>query len=168
MVDTCIPLFYYETSEHETEAVRRIERLSHRIKTLTAQLPSKYETVSGFLLPEGSKTGPQYRSAMCVLDVVFANEPATPRDAVNALTAWYFHIKKVPFLPSDFATLTAIRDLLWERLQPFVAMGCSLNTPKMHCCAKIAQTLHLFGSSVRVSTDAYERAHKAHKAVYQR
>ena len=110
---------------------------------------------------------------MHVLDIALAAEPKTIRVAAQALCAWYWHVKKVPYKESDYATLKELTGLLWPRLQKFQGFGMSfakpnLAKPKIHCAAKIDRTIRLFGSYEHVSTDAYERAHKAHKAVFSR
>ena len=164
-----IPQFQLQQQLSEAEAVRQLQRLSKRVEVLTKQVPG-LETVRGMLnLEGGSRTGSQYRSTMHVLDLAFVDEMETMRDAVNALLAWYWQAKKVPFLPADYETLQQLRDILYERLRSLaLAAGSSMNTPKVHCCAKIASIIRQFGTYQHVSTDSFERAHKAHKAVFQR
>ena len=163
-----IPSFYHELNDHATDAEHQLAVLSTRTQQLTKQIPT-IETIRGFFMAGGSKTGCQYRAAMQVVDVVFLDQHVTVRNAVNALVAWYAHIRKTPFMPADYIELEAIRNILWQRLLAFPQDGSwSMNTPKIHCCSKIATTLELFGTCRHTSTDAYERAHKAHKAVYAR
>lgn len=185
-VHTLLPA-YYCSKGTKAVADRRLETLSHHLYKLTNQMPD-VETVRGFLLPEGAKMGAQYRyglrfpymyrcsrvmtfrdrSAMHVLDVVLAHEDNVVRDSCNALTAWYWHVKRVPFRAEDYETLEDLTKRLWETLKPFQLLGCSIATPKMHCCAKLKGTVSEFGTCEHVTTDCYERAHKAHKAVFLR
>ena len=165
---TCIPAFILVlTGNNEAERDRRVEALSVRIRDLTKQIPT-IETVHGIMVGVGAKTGSQFRSVMHVVDVAFVDQHETARNVINSLTAWYWHVRKCPFLPGDYAILQRLRDNLYRDLQPFAGMGCSVGTPKVHCCLKIANTMRRYGAARHVSTDAYERAHKAHKAVYQR
>ena len=165
---SCIPAFYLMLAhDNKAERDRRLGKLSVRIRILTKQVPT-IETVHGMLVDTGAKTGSQYRAVMNVLDIVFLDQHETVRTLVNSLTAWYWHIRKSPFLPADYATLHQMRDKLYAALQPFAGLGCSVGPPKVHGCMKIAVTMQRFGAVRHVSTDAYERAHKAHKAVYQR
>lgn len=142
-------------------------KLSDRVQRLTEQIPH-VETVRGLFANEGSKTGSQFRAAMHVLDVTLMKAPEEVLRAANALTAWYWHVRKAPFFPEDFVTLRHLTTALWGSFEPFAVMGCPIQTPKMHCCGKMAETIALFGTCEHTSTDSYERAHKAHKAVYQR
>lgn len=105
---------------------------------------------------------------MRVVDIVFIDQHETARNVVNSLTAWYQCVRKCPFLPEDYAKLELLRNDLHRDMQPFAGMGCSIATPKVHGCMKIANTMREFGAARHVSTDAYERGHKAHKAVYDR
>lgn len=166
---TYLPRFYLEMQPGQNEAgcLRELSRLSKRVEDLTSQLPN-VETVRGMFSGEGSKTGSQYRALMHVMDLALADQHETIVDAVSALTAWYWLIKKSPFTPDDYGMLLRIRNLLWSRLHPFHLMGCPMATPKMHCCSKMEQTMTTFGTVEHVSTDSYERAHKAHKAVSAR
>ena len=165
---TCIPaLFLVLSGNVEAERDRRVEKLSVRIRDLTKQIPT-IETVHGILVGVGAKTGSQFRSVMHVVDIAFVDQHETARNVINSLTAWYWHVRKCPFLPGDYAILTRLRDNLYRDMQPFAGMGCSIGTPKVHGCMKLATAMRRYGAIRHVTTDAYERAHKAHKAVYQR
>ena len=168
MLVTCIRAFALVMAGGiDAERERRVEMLSGRIRDLTRQIPD-IETVNGIMMAVGAKTGSQFRSVMHVVDIAFADQHETSRNVINSLTAWYWHLRKCPFLPGDYATLRRLRDNLYRDLQPFAGMGCSIGTPKVHGCMKMATTMRRYGAVRHVSTDAYERAHKAHKAVYQR
>ncbi|MCG3771087.1 MAG: hypothetical protein JW384_02267 [Nitrosomonadaceae bacterium] len=105
---------------------------------------------------------------MHVLDVVMNDEDDTLKNCAYALMGWYWHIKKVPFHDSDSRTLQALAERLHACLQAFVSFGCSLSFPKYHCARKIAVIIANFGPYQHVSSDSFERAHKALKAVYLR
>ncbi len=105
---------------------------------------------------------------MHVLDVVLHRQDERVRDAADALTAWYWHVKKIPYEEVDYVTLRDLTALLWERLAWFQRFGCSMATPKIHCAAKLHLVIRAYGSVEHVTTDAYERAHKVHKAVFRR
>ncbi len=105
---------------------------------------------------------------MQVLDIAFLGAPAIVRNAANALVAWYWQVKKVPYLPADYVLLEDLRGVLWTRLRAFEAFNVSIETPKIHCAAKFQETARCYGSCEHVTTDCYERAHKAHKAVFMR
>ncbi len=105
---------------------------------------------------------------MHVLDVALCDQPKTVVNAANALTAWYWHVKKVPFVDADYELATDLLRTVWARFAVFERFGASMATWKMHCATEITTTVKLYGSFQNVSTDAYERAHKVHKAVFLR
>lgn len=61
-VTECVPAYYAAKWDTKEACKRELERLSERVRRLTAQLPDN-ETVFGIFLKGGSKTGPQFRSA---------------------------------------------------------------------------------------------------------
>ena len=106
---------------------------------------------------------------MYILDVALSGEAPTLFKAAEALSAWYWLVKKVPLAAADLRALPRLTRDMWNRFAKFTAFGVSLRTWKMHCAAtKIKEIVDLYGSWQHVSTDAYERAHKAHKAVFHR
>jgi hypothetical protein len=105
---------------------------------------------------------------MHVLAVALGDQPATILNATHALCARYWYLKKESFSERDQEELQELAQTLWQRMGKFADFGVSLNTPKMHCAAKFGRTVELFGSVQHVTTDAYERAHKVHKAVFAR
>ncbi len=207
-VTELVPAYFVALNPVAAEATRKLGALSKVVETLTAKLPHA-ETVRGVFLPEGSKTGSQFRcvvgavpcscrarilvmlphcaqefrlshasscharsrhnsSVMHVLDIALNAQPRTLRNAANALTAWYWQAKKVPLDEAELGQLQELMHMLWTALEPFKQFGATLATWKLHCATKLAETVRLYGSAEHVTTDAYERAHKAHKAVFQR
>ena len=162
-----LPEFYNVHLGGAAPGLRALERISERVRTLTAQIPG-IETVRGILLPKGSKTGPQFRACMHVMDIAVCDQPAIVREAVNALTAWYWHVKKKVFADEDVIQFDVLRNILWGKLTSFLPYGCSFSTPKVFGCSIIAEVARRYGPPEYVSTDAYERSHKALKAVYER
>ena len=167
IITVFIPAYYVSTYPFKAAAMRELDRLSQRVERLTSQIPG-IETVRGIFSDAGSKTGPQFRSAMHVLDVSLSDQPAMVREVVNALTAWYLHVKSHVTSPEHVATLNQLRDILWSKLRAFATFGCHLATPKGHGCCNLAGAFMLYGPYDYVSTDSYERSHKALKAVYER
>ena len=168
MVTTLLPEFYQAHLGGVAPAQRVLERLSERTRLLTAQIPG-IETVRGILLPKGSKAGPQFRACMHVMDIAMCDQPPIVREAVNALTAWYWQMKRRTMSQQDdLVTLDALRDVLWSKLAAFLPFGSSYSTPKVFGCSIISEVARRYGPPDYVSTDAYERSHKALKAVFER
>ncbi|MCG3769101.1 MAG: hypothetical protein JW384_00220 [Nitrosomonadaceae bacterium] len=105
---------------------------------------------------------------MHVLDLVLMGEDDVIKESGKALSAWYWHVKRVPFLHSDFEELKELTATLLDRLQPFASFGCSLRFPKLHCSTKLQRIIQMFGPYQHVTTDSFERSHIAIKAVFLR
>ena len=59
-ITTLVPAYFAAMNEVAAEAARKLAELSKIVERLTEQLPDA-ETVRGVFLPEGSKTGSQFR-----------------------------------------------------------------------------------------------------------
>ena len=105
---------------------------------------------------------------MRVLDVVVADQDPIIVNVVSALLQWVELISKRKPSPQDVVEIGAAVRHLRVTLEPFTAVGVSLNTPKMHRALDVLEVIRNYGAARFVSTDTYEMAHKALKRVVQR
>lgn len=108
------------------------------------------------------------RAAVCVLDICVADQHPVIVAAASALLAWVDLICQTTFDATfEVQIATALRALR-QAMEPFVAVGVSLNTPKFHRARDVVNVIKAYGGAKFVSTDAYEMAHKDLKAVMPR
>ena len=105
---------------------------------------------------------------MRVLDIAVADQDPVIVAVAMALLQWYDLVCVPRPSAADVARLSVALHTLREALDPFVAVGVSLNTPKMHRAKDVPQVMRTFGAAKFVSTDAYEMAHKTLKSVMRR
>ena len=105
---------------------------------------------------------------MRVLDIALADQDPVVVRVVLALQNWVALILH-PQPSAEFAVLLQSRlgDLM-SALEPFVAAGLSISTPKMHRARDVATVISLYGGARFVSTDVFEKAHRSLKAVMPR
>ncbi len=108
------------------------------------------------------------RAAVRVLDLAVADEVAPITTLVDTLLRWHEALCAPPYAPEYFATLEEALPRLRAALEPFNAIGVSVNLPKLHRAKDFGAVVRAFGGARIVSTDAYEKAHKALKKVFLR
>lgn len=102
------------------------------------------------------------------MDLVVADEDPTVTALVSALMRWHAAVCAHPRSVGFHGRLQTCLEQLRHAMEPFVAVGVNLNTPKIHRAKDIADIVRIFGGARIVSTDTYEMAHKALKKVFLR
>ena len=166
---------------------RLLQQLSLRTQRLTASLPGAITVFGAFAVQGPTLQGAHYRYALLciaeqlsfliimvcsaivrVFDIVVADQHPHIVSLVRALLQWHQLVCKHPRMPEDNDLLLAATRKFYQCLEPFVAVGVSINTPKVHRMFDIPNIIQTFGGSRIVSTDQFEMAHKALKSVYPR
>ena len=109
-----------------------------------------------------------YRAALRVLDIAVADEDAMIVALIQSLKAWCHALRTVPATGMGLAELREKYRQFTLQLAPVAAAGVSLNTPKLHRARHYDDVIRRFGGARHVTTDCFEMAHKALKAVLLR
>ena len=107
-------------------------------------------------------------AAVRVLDLALADEDAQVRAVASALQEWHSIASKKHHTAIDQGLLHAALRKLHASLQPMREEGFSISTAKFHRARDTWQIITAYGGATYVSTDTYERSHKALKRVLPR